>query len=75
MDGVIDHRGRVYDLSRSESNAGEFATFPGLFVCDGAIFPTALAANPFFTIAAMAERNADLLVSDPAYSNYFSQMN
>jgi cholesterol oxidase len=49
-DGVVDHTGAVFG-------------YPGLFVCDGAIVPTAIGRNPSLTIAAIAERIADLMVS------------
>jgi cholesterol oxidase len=43
--GVVDHLGQVFG-------------FPGLYVVDGAIAPTATGRNPSHTIAAMAERIA-----------------
>ena len=43
--GVVDDRGAVH-------------RYPGLFVVDGSIVPTALARNPTATISALAERAA-----------------
>jgi cholesterol oxidase len=48
-DGVVDHRGAVFG-------------YPGLFVADGSVVPSALGLNPSKTIAALAERTADLMV-------------
>jgi cholesterol oxidase len=48
---VVDHRGQVWDQ-------------PNLYVADGAIIPTALGANPSRTIAALAERNAAILIAE-----------
>lgn len=73
QEGVVDHLGRVFDFSTGGFNEnGRPQTHSGLYVCDGSIFPTAIAANPFFTIAAMTERNAELLVKNPAHSQYFA---
>jgi cholesterol oxidase len=47
-DGVVNHRGEVFG-------------YPGLFVADGAIVPRAIGLNPSKTIAALAERIADLM--------------
>jgi len=47
-DGVVDHRGEVFG-------------HPGLYVADGAIVPKAIGVNPSRTIAALAERIADLI--------------
>jgi len=44
--GVVDSLGRVYG-------------YPGLYIADGSIVPTALGRNPAFTIAALAERIAE----------------
>lgn len=46
--GVVDHRGEVFN-------------YPNLFVADGAIVPEAVGLNPSKTIAALAERIADLM--------------
>jgi cholesterol oxidase len=58
--GVADSRGEVFGV-------------PGLYVADGALVPTALATNPSFTISALAERIAflmihgrDMVAGDPA---------
>ena len=49
QDSVVDHRGEVW-------------AYPGLFVADGAVIPTALAVNPSLTIAALAERIAQWMI-------------
>jgi cholesterol oxidase len=49
--GVVDAHGRVYG-------------HPGLHISDGSIVPTAIGVNPSQTIAALAERNVEYLVSD-----------
>ena len=49
--GVVDHAGRVWG-------------FPGLYVLDGSIVPTAIGANPSRTIAALAERAAAIAVAE-----------
>lgn len=67
-EGVVDHRGQVFDTSSSRA-AG--AVHPGLYVADASIIPTALGNNPLLTITALAERVADLLVKDPANSALF----
>jgi cholesterol oxidase len=51
--GVVDGYGRVYG-------------HPGLYISDGSIVPTALGVNPSETIAALAERNVERLVSEGA---------
>jgi cholesterol oxidase len=48
--GVVDAHGRVHG-------------HPGLWVSDGSIVPTAIGVNPSETIAALAERNVEELVS------------
>jgi cholesterol oxidase len=49
--GVVDSYGRVFG-------------YPGLFVADGSIVPTAIGRNPSYTIAALAERVAEGMVTD-----------
>ena len=48
QNGVVDHRGQVFG-------------YENLFVADGAIIPEAIGLNPSKTIAALAERIADLV--------------
>ncbi len=48
-DGVVDHRCEVHG-------------YPGLFVVDGSVVPTALSRNPTATISALAERAAYLII-------------
>ena len=47
-DGVVDHKGEVFG-------------YPGLYVADGSIIPKAVGLNPSRTIAALAERIAELI--------------
>jgi cholesterol oxidase len=49
-DGVVAHDGQVFG-------------YPGLYVSDGAIFPRSAGRNPSLTIAALAERSAQLMWS------------
>lgn len=50
-DGVTDDRGQVH-------------YYPGLYVLDGGILPTAVGANPAHTIAAVSERNIEAIIRD-----------
>lgn len=56
--GVVAHDGRVFDPS-----AGPTAVHDGLYVCDGALAPTAIGVSPLLTISALAER-AMMLAAD-----------
>jgi cholesterol oxidase len=49
--GVVNHKGEVFGYSR-------------LYVADGAIVPEALGLNPSKTIAALAERIAENIITD-----------
>jgi cholesterol oxidase len=49
--GVVDHRGEVFG-------------YPGLFVADGAAYPAPPGVPPSLTIAALAERQAEIVGSE-----------
>lgn len=66
--GVVSHRGEVFDTSGADESR---TTHPGLYVADASIIPTALGNNPLLTITALAERIANLIVSDPNHSSLF----
>ncbi len=51
-EGVVDHRGEVFGN-------------PGLFVADGSLYPSEPGVPPSLTIAALAERQATLMVEYP----------
>jgi hypothetical protein len=59
--GVTNHVGRVFTGNGEE-------TYDGLIVTDGAVIPTALGANPFATIAALAERSVEAYAASEGLS-------
>ena len=61
-DGVVNHRGEVFDATPGRDGR---AVQPGLYVADASIMPSALGNNPLLTITALAERIADLMLTDP----------
>lgn len=72
--GVVNHKGQVYDTACGgdiDPETGEYRIHEGLYVCDGAILPTAIACNPFLSISALAERNSQMLVLEPKYADLF----
>ncbi|KAI0011059.1 glucose-methanol-choline oxidoreductase [Xylariaceae sp. FL0662B] len=56
--GVTSHKGEVFIGRGAEVHSG-------LIVTDAAVIPTALGANPFATVTALAERSVELYCQDP----------
>ncbi|MCA9194214.1 MAG: GMC family oxidoreductase [Planctomycetales bacterium] len=72
--GVVNHMGQVYDAWAGgdlDSLTGLPKVHTGLYVLDGSILPTSLGCNPFLTITALAERNAEFLVREPGFQDLF----
>ena len=59
--GVVDEWGRVFS---TDVHGHDRAFHKGLYIADGSIMPTALGVNPSLTIAALALRIADHIVSE-----------
>ena len=64
-DGVVSHRGEVFDPESVER------AHAGLFIADGSIVPGSVGSNPLLTITALAERIAEQIAGDSAHSRYF----
>jgi cholesterol oxidase len=55
-DGVVDSVGRLFHPAGG--------TLAGLYVADASVIPTAVGANPSLTIAALAERAAEVVLAE-----------
>jgi cholesterol oxidase len=65
--GVVTDAGEVF----SSHGHADTLTHPGLNVADGSVIPTSLGVNPLLTIAAVSERIAAKLVSNPDFEDLF----
>jgi len=72
--GVVNHLGQVFDGRCGgylDPATGSAAVHPGLYVADGSVMSTALGANPYLTICAVAERTALHLARNPQFADMF----
>jgi len=61
-DGTVNEFGQPFDTTGGSATA----VYPGLYVADGSIVPSALGVNPSLTIAALSLR-----IADKVYQNHF----
>ena len=75
--GVVNHLGQVY-VGRTDNccyGTHPATVYPGLYVADGSIVPTAIGVNPFMTISALSERIAHHIAQNPNHANIFQRPN
>ncbi len=66
--GVVDHEGRVFSAQEGT------AVHEGLYVCDAAVIPRSIGANPLLTISAVSERFAARLAKRHGWHIDYSSM-
>ncbi|MEZ4744072.1 MAG: GMC oxidoreductase [Bdellovibrionota bacterium] len=62
--GVVNADGKVFRKIKGNDADEKSDFYDGFYVADGSIIPMALGVNPFLTIAAIAERNADIMIEE-----------
>ena len=72
--GPVNDRGQVYvgqNACADPCPPGGPPVYPGLFVADGSLMPSALGVNPLMTICAVSERIAEQIAADPQWNHLF----